>query len=160
MATELAALPLAGGSAVAVQLVSDREEPVKRKMLQIAVSLGDDLFRRGRFREAHHHFELALSISPRDPDLHVRLERCQPHLPPAAPLAAVARPRIAVVGFVVNADARHAPPGFGDWAADQLGSYFAPTYTVIDRGELYWYMGRLGLTVPRMSLHGAGWGGP
>ncbi len=140
-----------------MQLISERDGPVKRKVLQIAVSLGDDLFRRGRYQEAHRHFELALSISPHEVDLRARLERCQPHLPPPPPppvvivlrppIVAVVRPRIAVVNFLVNADPAQAPPGFGDWAADQLASYLAPTYEVVDRGELYWYMGRLGLTI-------------
>ena len=37
-------------------------------------------------------------------------------------------------------------------SADHLASYLAPTYEVIDRGELYWYMGRLGLTVRDVAL--------
>jgi len=150
---DLEALP-SSGSGISAEFSVEREGPVKRSLLQVAVSLGDNLFRRGRYQEAHRHFELALSISPHEVDLRVRLERCQPHLPPPPPVVVapspviiVAQPRIAVLNFVVNADPGRAPPGFGDWAADQLAAYFVPAYEVVDRGELFWYMGRLGLTV-------------
>jgi tetratricopeptide (TPR) repeat protein len=159
---DLEAVP-SGGSGISAEFSVEREGPVKRSLLQVAVSLGDNLFRRGRYQEAHRHFELALSISPHEVDLRVRLERCQPHLPPPppvvvvapAPVIVVARPRIAVLNFVVNADPGRAPPGFGDWAADQLASYFVPAYEVVDRGELFWYMGRLGLTVRDVATDAA-----
>src|SRR5262249_34754163 len=35
----------------------------------------------------------------------------------------------------------------GDWAAESLAAQFAPAYQVVDRGAVFWYMGRLGLTV-------------
>ncbi|HEV3448500.1 MAG TPA: tetratricopeptide repeat protein, partial [Gemmataceae bacterium] len=158
---DLEALP-SGGSGISAEFSVEREGPVKRSLLQVAVSLGDNLFRRGRYQEAHRHFELALSISPHEVDLRVRLERCQPHLSPPppvvvapSPVIVVARPRIAVLNFVVNADPGRAPPGFGDWAADQLASYFVPAYEVVDRGELFWYMGRLGLTVRDVATDAA-----
>ncbi|MBV9122926.1 MAG: hypothetical protein JO112_06200, partial [Planctomycetes bacterium] len=149
-------------------VVVAQDEPIRQRMMQVAVQLGDNFFLRGNFQEAHHQFELALNLSPDREELRVRVERCKPHLPPppSLPVAAppvvavgvappapavvmvpVARPRVAVLNFVVNADASVAPPGFGDWAADQMASYFAPSYEVIDRGQLFWYMGRLGLSV-------------
>jgi tetratricopeptide (TPR) repeat protein len=145
--------------AFAAQLVVEREEDVQRRVLQVAVSLGDNLFRRGRYREAQKHFELALHISPHEVDLRVRLDRCRTAppatiaTPPPPPVIVVApRPRVAVLNFVVNADPALAPPGFGNWAADQMSAYFAPTYEVADRGELFWYMGRLGLTVRDVAV--------
>jgi tetratricopeptide (TPR) repeat protein len=59
----------------------------------------------------------------------------------------IARPRIAVLNFVVDAAPGLVPPAFGDWAAEQIASYFAPSYEVIERGEVCWYMGRLGVTM-------------
>jgi tetratricopeptide (TPR) repeat protein len=142
------------------------EEPVKRRFLQVAIELGDNLFRRGRYREAQTHFELALNLAPGRAEVGLRIERCRPLAaapppppppivspvvpivtPPPAVVLVPARPRVAVFSFLLNADPGLAPPGLGDWAADQIACYFSPTYDVIDRGELFWWMGRLGLTV-------------
>ncbi len=150
--------------APAVVLV-ERDDPVKQRLVAVSVELGDNLFRRGRYREAHAQFELALSLAPHHTELSIRIERCRPHLPPPPPppppavvvltpappppvvLVPVARPRIAVLNFVVNADPGRVPPAFGDWASDQICSYFNPTYEIVDRGEVCWYMGRLGITL-------------
>jgi tetratricopeptide (TPR) repeat protein len=160
-------LPGPGQVTAALSFSVEQEAPFKHRVLQIAVELGDNLFRRGRYREAHAQFELAFSLSPERQDLRVRVERCRPLLPPPPPVVAVpvpppvvvaapvprppvvvvARPRIAVLSFAVNASPGLVPDGFGDWAADHLASYYAPTYEVVDRGVLFWYMGRLGLTV-------------
>jgi tetratricopeptide (TPR) repeat protein len=154
-------LPPAGQPALATQLVIEQETPVKQRLLQVAVDLGDNLFRRGRYREAHTQFELALNLSPGHFDLRVRLDRCKALLPPPPPPAVVVvtppvvvapRPRIAGLNFVVNAQPGVVPVGLGDWAADQMASYFAPTYEVVDRGQLFWYMGRLGLTVRDVAV--------
>jgi colicin import membrane protein len=162
-------LPPVGQPVLAPVVVVEREESVKQRLLQVSIELGDNLFRRRRFKEAHVHFELALRLSPERQDLRVRIDRCQPHLPPPVVVAPppppvvvvtptspppvvvvappVARPRIAVFNFVVNANPTLAPPGLGDWAAEHLASYYSPTYEVVDRGEVFWYMGRLGMTV-------------
>jgi hypothetical protein len=68
---------------------------------------------------------------------------------PAPPvvIVPVARPRIAVMNFVVNADPGLVPPAFGDWASEQVAAYFTPAYVVVERGEICWYMGRLGITM-------------
>src|SRR6202023_2199311 len=39
------------------------------------------------------------------------------------------------------------PPAVGDWAADHCASYYGASYTVVERGEVCWYMGRLGITM-------------
>jgi hypothetical protein len=38
------------------------------------------------------------------------------------------------------------PPGLGLWTAEAIAPYFYPYYDVVGTGELYWWMGRLGLT--------------
>jgi tetratricopeptide (TPR) repeat protein len=156
--------PVVMAPAPAVVLV-EREDPVKQRLVAVSVELGDNLFRRGRYREAHAQFELALSLAPHHTELSIRIERCRPHLPPPPPppppavvvltpappppivIVPVARPRIAVLNFVVNADPGRVPPAFGDWATDQICSYFNPTYEIVERGEVCWYMGRLGITM-------------
>src|SRR5262249_18755022 len=39
------------------------------------------------------------------------------------------------------------PPGLGPWTADQIAPYFFPTYEIVDRAEVFYFMGRLGLTL-------------
>jgi hypothetical protein len=136
--------------------VVEREEPVRQRLFHISIELGDNLFRRGRFREAHSHFEMALNLCPDRAEVRLRIDSCKPRLPPpppppvvvvnVPPPVVVAPSRIAVLNFVVNADPSLVPPAFGDWAAEQMASYFTPSYHVVDRGEVCWYMGRLGLT--------------
>jgi tetratricopeptide (TPR) repeat protein len=146
-------LPLPGQAPPTAALVLESEQRVKGRLLRVALQLGDNLFRRGRYREAQTHFAFALNLSPGQRELSLRIERCRKVLPPPPPVVAVAvpspppRPRIAVLNFVVNADPSVAPPGFGDWAAQYMACQFSPTYEVVDRGELFWYMGRLGLSV-------------
>jgi tetratricopeptide (TPR) repeat protein len=142
------ALPPPNQPAPAAVIVVERERRVKRRLLRVAVQLGDNLFRRGRYREAQAQFEFALTLGPGRKELSIRLQRCRPQLPPPVVVAvAPPRPRIAVLTFVVNADPALSPPGFGDWAAQQVACQFGPTYEVVERGEVFWYMGRLGLTV-------------
>jgi tetratricopeptide (TPR) repeat protein len=67
--------------------------------------------------------------------------------PPPVVVVAPARPRLAVFGFLLGCEPGLVPPAIGEWAADQLASYFGAGYEVIDRGEVCWYMGRLGITM-------------
>jgi tetratricopeptide (TPR) repeat protein len=133
-----------------------RDNPVKDRLLSVSVELGDNLFRRGRYREAQHHFELAFSLSRGHQEISVRLERCRQLAPPpppppvvvvAAPPVVVVRPRIAVFNFLVDAPPGVVPVGCDNWAADQLAACFAAQYEIIDRGEVCWWMGRLGITL-------------
>lgn len=150
--------PASGGLGVTLE----RDDPIKQRLLRVAVELGDNLFLRGRYREAHAQFQLALSLHPGHPELNLRVDRCRPYVAAPAPAAAgpapvvvaaapvvvaPARPRLVVLNFLVSADPGRTPPGLGDWAADQLASYYAPSYEVVDRGAVFWYMGRLGLSV-------------
>ena len=127
-----------------VEVVIGRDHPRRRRMLQLSLELGDNLFRRGRWREANRHFSLALDFCDDQAGIQVRLDRCRPFLPPPEPIA---RPRLIVFNFLLNTQPGLVPAAMGDWAADQLGSYFCQTHEIIDRGEVCWYMGRLGITM-------------
>ena len=130
------------------------DAPVKLRLRRVAVELGDNLFRRGRFHEAHAQFELALNLGGDRGDIDIRLDRCQPHLPPPPPpdLVVVApppppRPRIAILDLCVAGDPDVVPPLLGPWTADNLAPYFCPPYDVVDRETVCWYMNRLGLSL-------------
>jgi tetratricopeptide (TPR) repeat protein len=156
------------------EVVIVREEP-RRRLFALSLELGDDLFRRGRFREAQRHFSLALSLGGDRTALQLRIDRCRPNLPPPPPPPVVVvappptvviapqpvviapppvvvlpppvRPRIVVFNFFVNCQPGLVPPAVGDWAADNFGACFGGSHDVIERGEVCWYMGRLGITM-------------
>ncbi len=151
--------PPPSAPAFGFNLMLVKENPYKRRLLSISVELGDNLFRRGRYQEAHRHFEVALSLSGHSEEVAVRVERCRPYLPPPPPVVVIdtprpapvvfvsARPRLAIFNFLVDAPAGLVPIGTDNWCADQLAGCFAPSHEVIDRGEVCWWMGRLGLTM-------------
>lgn len=125
---------------------------VKRRLVHIALNLGDNLFRRGRYEEAHRHFDLALQLAPGHRDIWVRLERVRPLLPPppvvivARPVIVV-RPRVAILNFVVAGHPLVVPPYLSAWTPGHLAPYFSPGYDVVDPGEVYWYMAQMGMTL-------------
>src|SRR5262249_4483879 len=127
---------------VSVQLALTKDHKVRARALSVALELGDNLFRRGQYGEAQAQYQLALNLSPGHADVLVRLDRCHPSLPPAPPAPVIIRPRAAVLDFASPSD-----PALGAWAAEQIAPYLCPPYDVVDRGEVYWYMGRLGMTV-------------
>jgi tetratricopeptide (TPR) repeat protein len=146
-----------------------RDDPYRQRGFALSVELGDNLFRRGRYKEAHRQFELALRLGGGGVDLSLRIDRCRPYLPPPPPpppppssvvvvqdplapppvvvVAPPPRPRLVVFNFLVNADPGLVPPAFGDVASDHFASCFGATYEIVDRGEVCWYMGRLGITM-------------
>jgi hypothetical protein len=69
-------------------------------------------------------------------------------VPPRPPVVIVAppRPRMAIFGFVPGRVGL-VPPAATDLLADQLAWYMGGSYEIIDRGEVSWFMGRLGLTM-------------
>ncbi len=122
----------------------------KRRLLHVVLNLGDNLFRRGHYRDAHRHFELAMNLAPGNFDLLIRLDRVRPHLPPPVVIVdpvIVARPRIAILNFPVYGDPRLVPPYLAGWTPYQLAPYFYPYYDVVDPGEVYWYMANMGMTL-------------
>jgi tetratricopeptide (TPR) repeat protein len=158
------------------EVVVVRDDP-RRRLLALSLELGDNLFRRGRHREAERHFQLALTLTDDRTDIQLRIDRNRPFLPPPPPPPVVVvappppvvvvpdplvfppppvvvlppppplRPRIIVFNFLVNVPPGLVPPAVGDWAADQFAALFFPAFEVVDRGEVCWYMGRLGITM-------------
>jgi tetratricopeptide (TPR) repeat protein len=133
----------------ALSLVIRREDPRRNRLLRLSLEIGDNLFRRGRFADALRHFSLAFSLAGPRREISLRLNACNDALPPAASVPGLPippRPRLAVFGFYLGAPVGLVPANVGDLAADQFASYCGG-YQVIDRGEVCWYMGRLGITL-------------
>ncbi len=144
----------------AAEIVIVQEDPFRRRLLSVALELGDNLFRRGRHREAFVHYELALGLSNGQVEVARRVEECRPLVPPPVvivqpapgiirtqPAIYASRPRLAVFNFLVNSEPGLVPPAVGDWAADQFVSYCGSSFEVVERGEICWYMGRLNITM-------------
>src|SRR5262249_32714256 len=53
--------------------------------------------------------------------------------------------RMAVLDFLVVGNPIVVPPYLRTLTPNLLAPYFAPEYEVVDRAELYWWMGRLGI---------------
>ncbi|MFO0809353.1 MAG: hypothetical protein U0746_12070 [Gemmataceae bacterium] len=142
---DFAALPPPGATAgIGFEVAKDHK--MRLRALAVAVELGDNLFRRGRYREAFDQYQIALALSDGRTGIAVRAERCRPFLPPPPPVPIVARPRVVVLDFVPVSGAV-VPSGLGAWTAGQLGPYLCPPYEVVDRDEVNWYAGRLGVTL-------------
>jgi tetratricopeptide (TPR) repeat protein len=133
-----------------VVVVEERPDAaVKIRLRHISIDLGDNLFRRGRFREAQAQFELALNAGCDRGEIEVRLDRCRPFLPPAPDVIVIGppRPRIAILDLAVIGDPDMVPPVLGPWTADSLAPYFWQNYDVVDRDTVCWFMNRLGLSL-------------
>ena len=160
----------------ALELVIRRDDPRRNRLLRLALEIGDNLFRRGRLSEAQRYYSLAFTLAGPRREIVLRLNACRDAPPPAVVVTATQpRPRLAVFGFYLEAPAsppgwmpgmRRAPeplpgmrrpalpdasagtmsPNLGDLAAEQFASYCGD-YELIDRGEVNWYMGRLGITL-------------
>jgi tetratricopeptide (TPR) repeat protein len=128
--------PKPGQLPAPVVVTAEKEEKIKQRLLYLAVDLGDNLFQRGNYRQASRYYDLALDLYPELEALTVRRDRCQPFLPPASGSSGPRHPRLAVLDFNDRSW----------WMADHIAPYFSPTYDVVERGEVFWYMNRLGLT--------------
>lgn len=132
-------------------VIVEAPQPVQQRAFFVAVEVGDNCFRRGDFRAALRHFEFALTLNPGHADLRLRLAQCRPLCPPPVVVVPVLRPRIVVLPFAEFRDPFQVPssipPGLGVWTAGAIAPYLAGRYDVVDSGELYWWMGRLGLTM-------------
>ncbi len=136
----------AGPSAQVVFL--EQERPLRSRLLTLQLEMGDHFLRLGRYQDAHLRFQLARELDPGNFDIITRINLCQPHLPPlmGRPLPIV-RERLAFINFFVAGDSSVVPPALATWTPEQLAPYFSAAYQIVDRGEVFWMMGRLGLTV-------------
>ncbi|HEX3152616.1 MAG TPA: tetratricopeptide repeat protein [Gemmataceae bacterium] len=134
-------------------VIVEAPQPVQQRACFVAVEVGDNCFRRGDFRLALRHFEFALTLNPGNADLRLRVAQCRPLCPPPVQVVVVvpARPRIVVLPFAEFRDPFQVPssipPELGVWTAGAFAPYLTNRYDVVDQGELYWWMGRLGLTM-------------
>jgi tetratricopeptide (TPR) repeat protein len=144
-------------------------------MLQVVLELADNMFSRGRPADAMRQYELAQQLYPDRPEIHARIERCRPLIPPPAPVVVappppvvigvplpppqggpvlppppvvvVQRPRAAILNFVVVGDPAVVPPWLSQESPRYLAPYFDPPFEVVPTEEVAWWMGRLGLTL-------------
>jgi tetratricopeptide (TPR) repeat protein len=142
--TDLEGLSPAGQGQSAAGLLP-RKDPRRGRLLRLALEVGDDLFRRARYQEAQRHFVLALALAGPRQEVSGRVEACRDMLPPSD-LGPARKPRLAVLGFLGEGDARRASRAAGEWAADHFASWCGD-YELIDRGEASWYMARLGVSL-------------
>jgi tetratricopeptide (TPR) repeat protein len=139
--------PAAGVAITTPTVAIQAELPLRERLFAVQLELGDNLLRRGRFREAQVHFNLCRDLFPDRREIWVRIDTCRPHVPPPTVIVQpVIRERLAFLNFPVMGDPRIAPPWLSTWTPEQMAPYFCPPFDVIDRGELFWHMGRLGLT--------------
>ncbi len=127
------------------------DSPLRRRLLSIALELGDNFFNRGRFQEANRQYQIALGLAlglPIDTaPIQMRIDLTLPYMPPAPFIAIPQRPRLAIFNFATFGNPLVVPPGLGPWTADNIAPYFNSTYDVMDRNELFWYMARSGLSL-------------
>ena len=125
---------------------AEQERPLRLRLLAIQLELGDNLYCRGRHREALARFQLARELDPSNFDILTRVDQCLVYLPPMT-VQPVQRDRLALLNFFVSGDPRIASPELSTWTPENLMPNFAAGYEVIDPGEVYWMMSRLGLTL-------------
>jgi tetratricopeptide (TPR) repeat protein len=128
--------------------VAPQPEPLvllrRNRLLFATIEMGDFLFRAGRFGEAQQYFQFALVLAPDNRDVQLRLERVQVLAPQ---LVLYVKPRIAVLPFMTAGNAFAVPPSLSYWTPANLAPYFSLRYEVVDPAEIYWFMGRVGMTM-------------
>ena len=131
-------------------VIVDGPVMVNQRAFSVAVQLGDNCFLRGMFREALRHFEFALGLNPGHAAIRLRIAQCRP-LCPAPVFVPVIRPRLIALPFAEFRDPfaiqSSIPPGLGQWTAESMSPYLRNQYDVVNPGEVYWWMGRLGLSL-------------
>jgi hypothetical protein len=123
---------------------ADREALFRQRVFWAALQLGDNLFLRGRFRQALWNYQLCLNLFPEELAVRRRVEQCMLLLP--ADRFLVVRPRIAIFHFQTFGNALVVPPWLGPWSAQNIGPYFFPQYEVVWQPELFWWMWQLGIS--------------
>src|SRR5262249_44730724 len=79
---------------------ADRDAFVRQRAFWVALQLGDNLFLRGRFREAIWNYQFCLNLFPDQLAVRQRVQQCQLLLP-SEPWLLFPRPRIAIFDFQV-----------------------------------------------------------
>lgn len=149
---ELPGPPAAGQLAILPVLPAARELEMRRRSLYVALELGDNLFRRRRFRDALFQYEFCLNLFPGHREIRLRVERCRLLAPPVFVPAPIVRPRLAVLDFLVVGEPVVVPPYLSWWTAEHIAYYMSPPYEIVSRAELFWWMGRLGITTRDLLL--------
>jgi cytochrome c-type biogenesis protein CcmH/NrfG len=123
----------------------------RNRLLFATVEMGDFLFRAGRFGEARRQYEFALLLAPDNREIQLRVENVLPLAPPIVVVVGqpvyYVKPRLAVLPFMTVGDAFVVPPALSYWTPANLAPYFSSRYEVVDPTEIYWYMGRMGMTM-------------
>ena len=57
-------------------------DPRRHRLLRLTIDLGDNLYRRGLYVEAHRHYSIALSLVGPRREIVVRVDNCRRYLPP------------------------------------------------------------------------------
>lgn len=132
-------------------VVVDAPILVRDRAFAVAIDLGDNCYRRGHYRDALRHFEFALSLRPGHGGCRWRIDICRPLCPPPVVVMPILRPRMVVLPFAEFRDPfspfSSIPPGLGVWTSNAIAPYFSNRYDIVGDGELYWWMGRLGLNI-------------
>lgn len=130
------------------QVSIEQERPLRLKLLAIQLELGDNLFKRGRHQEALKRYQSARELDPSNIDILSRMTLCRQYLPPVpAPEQSDRKERMAVLSFFVGGNQQLVRLGLSTWVPNQLGVYYGAACEVIDSGEAYWMMDRLGLSL-------------
>jgi tetratricopeptide (TPR) repeat protein len=122
----------------------DRDSLFRQRTFWVALQLGDNLFLRGRFRQALWYYQLCLNLFPEELAVRQRVDQCI-LLVPFDPFL-VMRPRIAVFDFQTFGNALVVPPWLGPWTAHNIAPYFSRPYEVVWQPELFWWMWQLGIS--------------
>jgi hypothetical protein len=123
---------------------ADRDALLRQRVFWAALQLGDNLFVRGRFRQALWNYQICLNLFPDELAVRQRVEQCMLLLP-IDPFLAV-RPRIAIFDFQTFGNPLVVPPWLGPWTAHNIAPYFSPPFEVVWQPELYWWMWQLGIS--------------
>jgi tetratricopeptide (TPR) repeat protein len=139
------AVPQAG----IVVVPGEAPQNFRYRLLYGGLYWGDHFYRAGHYRAALRYYEFALTLAPGDFAIRLRIEQTLRHVPPVVVVAStpvpMMRPRVALLDFF-ETDPR-LPAGLGAWTPRAMAPYFAPHYDVVDPGEVYWFMGKMGLTL-------------